>query len=349
MSALAIFLVTKETAEDMVPDLAACGITVYADQAYQTLLNHSARRMTIAEASLIVLPPFAAWETNWPIYKGGSRNFVRQGEFCGAKVYELARILYRGAALWKCGGVRTRPIASACEPPPKALVMDSMPSYSHLPEDAHNDPGIIWAKLNMLEGYWRAQDISMPPPLHRADMINTATSPDLSTLLPSSRKYFLTFKGKFSSHPVRRRLSKLHNPVEGIVIVDSSSSDSESYNYTDLMVNTRFALVPRGDVEFSYRFTEAVCSGSIPVLVADGWVPPFSDGRNVVRAIPPFEEYGVRILEPVALKAVVPRLQSIAEDTCARMQRIAREVWDNHMRSVDVSIDTMVDLALGRV
>ena len=76
------YLISKETAEDLVPDLATCGISVYGDEAHQVLLNHPARCTDVADASLIVVPPLNAWETNWPVYGGGSGNLVRQGESC---------------------------------------------------------------------------------------------------------------------------------------------------------------------------------------------------------------------------------------------------------------------------
>ncbi len=352
------YLISMEAAQDMVPALATCGITVYADLAYQALLRHPARRANLDDdTTLIVMPPFAAWETNWPVYKGGQRNFVREGEYCGSKVYEAARLLSRHAAVWACGGDDVRQHstdayrADSCQAP-KVLVMDAMPSYDFIPDYAHSDPGIIWAKLNLLEPYWRAQDISMPPPLHNGERFrgsNVSDSP-AATLPPHlpAPKYFLTFKGNFASHPVRRRFAELHDPAAGIIILDSTSAEASAYDYYDLMFNTTFALVPRGDVEFSYRFAEAVCSGSIPVLIADGWVPPFSGLDNVDSSIVTrFEEYGLEFAEDVALETVVLALKGVQEDRLESMRRKAKETCERHMQPVDVSIDTMVRLALG--
>ncbi len=42
------------------------------------------------------------------------------------------------------------------------------------------------------------------------------------------------------------------------------------------------------DVLFTYRFTEAVCSGGIPVMVTSSQVPPLQD-------LVPFDTYGVLI------------------------------------------------------
>lgn len=105
------------------------------------------------------------------------------------------------------------------------------------------------------------------------------------------------------------------------------------------MANSSYTLVLRGDCEFSYRFTEAVCSGSVPVLVSDGWVVPFS------RSLVPFEEYGVRASEadPAAL---LPILRGISEEQRIVMQRTAQEFYHKYVESVDKSTDAMLSIAL---
>jgi hypothetical protein len=45
-----------------------------------------------------------------------------------------------------------------------------------------------------------------------------------------------------------------------------------------------------GHVPFPYRFSEAVCHNTIPVIIADAWVPPFSEFM-------PLQSYGLRVAE----------------------------------------------------
>ena len=73
--------------------------------------------------------------------------------------------------------------------------------------------------------------------------------------------------------------------------MDSHSTGAALYNYTDLLVNSSFTLVLRGGKEFSYRFTEAVCSRSVSVLVSNEWIVPFSEH------LVPFPDYGVQVSE----------------------------------------------------
>ena len=45
--------------------------------------------------------------------------------------------------------------------------------------------------------------------------------------------------------------------------------------YEDIMKKTSFALAPRGDNKFSYRFSEVLSAGTIPVVLSDDWIWPF--------------------------------------------------------------------------
>uniref|UniRef100_A0A7S1D4H9 Exostosin GT47 domain-containing protein n=1 Tax=Cyclophora tenuis TaxID=216820 RepID=A0A7S1D4H9_CYCTE len=41
------------------------------------------------------------------------------------------------------------------------------------------------------------------------------------------------------------------------------------------MLQSKFGATPRGDNLFSYRFTETMSCGTIPILYADDWLLPF--------------------------------------------------------------------------
>lgn len=122
-------------------------------------------------------------------------------------------------------------------------------------------------------------------------------------------KHYLTFQGKCPSrqhaaqwhmnYSVRGELNRLFNevnednfgsnPRKGLpngvkyVCVDRQkgrvSSDKEvNRRYHDIL-DTDYALVPRGDERWSFRFLEAVGAGAIPVVVADGLSLPYDNVR----------------------------------------------------------------------
>ena len=93
--------------------------------------------------------------------------------------------------------------------------------------------GLIWAKLEPLAGrQWRAQiDVSVPPPPHHVGMpvapLFNATAQQLAEVAawepPSEYEVFVSFKGRFSTNGVRPVLGRLHDPTQGVVIVNSEN------------------------------------------------------------------------------------------------------------------------------
>ena len=61
----------------------------------------------------------------------------------------------------------------------------------------------------------------------------------------------------------------------GSIISTNNETILENPSYHSLLRNTKFALVPRGDNKFSYRFTEALSAGAIPIFHGDNHVLPF--------------------------------------------------------------------------
>jgi hypothetical protein len=152
--------------------------------------------------------------------------------------------------------------------------------------------------------------------------------------------FFVTFKGRFQNHPVRKALGTLHSPTDGVIIADSEGRHKDDFSYADLLGRSNYTLILRGDNEYSYRFTEAVCSNAVAVLITldHGWVPPFS-------SLIPFETYGVRLDERGIRTHLLPKLRSISESEHARLKHNAHIVCDRFLASVEKQADAMVLVA----
>ena len=63
--------------------------------------------------------------------------------------------------------------------------------------------------------------------------------------------------------------------IPGLGPIQISWSKSDLF-YEDLRTS-HFVLCPRGDAFFSYRFSEVLAAGAIPIVFDDGWVLPLEE------------------------------------------------------------------------
>lgn len=81
-----------------------------------------------------------------------------------------------------------------------------------------------------------------------------------------TKKYFVSFKGDVNSSENRlqvfNKLKKYNNNKN--IIIDRTNNN---FDYSDLMLNSVFCIIIEGDLPWSYRFTEAINAGSIPIIV----------------------------------------------------------------------------------
>ena len=95
------------------------------------------------------------------------------------------------------------------------------------------------------------------------------------------RKYLFSFQGREVRGSGREGLHqfsnytdmhiKFHKQKNYIKDIQQSGKESDQYNYRTIMQQSVFAGAPRGDNLFSYRFSEILSAGAVPVVYADGW------------------------------------------------------------------------------
>ncbi len=152
-------------------------------------------------------------------------------------------------------------------------------------------------------------------------------------------RYLASFLGA-QTHPVRKQLATIHNDKDILVKLVPGTKHKEikldslekrtDPEFTHLMQNSTFALVPRGDSTTSYRLTEALSFGTIPVIIADGGVLPFD--RTV-----PWPDFSIQIAGD-NITHIPGILRSISAARIEEMQRNLAYWFDKAFSSLEAMI-----------
>lgn len=157
------------------------------------------------------------------------------------------------------------------------------------------------------------------------------------------RPYFFSFIGSRRRTETRDRLFALHKLDQGILIMQTQSFEElfHPQQITDqhVMEGSIFAAAPRGDNRFSYRFTEVLSAGAIPVIHSDGWVLPFShqliDWANECAVIIPENKVNETI---TILKRIDPA-------TRCRMRKRCYDIYTKYMANAEGTVAGVLETA----
>ena len=157
------------------------------------------------------------------------------------------------------------------------------------------------------------------------------------------RPYFFSFIGSRRRTETRDRLFALHNLDQGILIMQIPSFEEMFHpqQITDqqVMEGSIFAAAPRGDNLFSYRFTEVLSAGAIPVVHSDGWVLPFSH-----QLIDWAKECAVIIPENKVNETIFI-LKQIDPATRCRMRRRCYDIYVKYMANAEGTVAGVLETA----
>jgi hypothetical protein len=107
-------------------------------------------------------------------------------------------------------------------------------------------------------------------------------------------------------------------------------------SYTEMLSRSIFAAAPRGDNKFSYRFTEVLSAGAIPVILADDWVWPFRP--ELIK----WEECAV-ILPENRVNETMIVLESISAEQRCKMRQRCFEIYQLYFATPEGIIAGLVE------
>lgn len=145
---------------------------------------------------------------------------------------------------------------------------------------------------------------------------NLITIPLLSSVHPlskkakweGSRRILASFIGDINVHPIRLKMRDVLADRKRIIIQSGKYKyHNDIDRFDELMLNSTFALCPRGYGNTSFRLVEAMQYGTIPVYVSDVFSLPYSDVIN-------WNDIAI-IVKPEELGSLYQQLSNIESDT----------------------------------
>ncbi|KAF8568940.1 hypothetical protein P879_02893 [Paragonimus westermani] len=113
------------------------------------------------------------------------------------------------------------------------------------------------------------------------------------------------------------------------------------YDYSELMHNSTFCLVPRGRRLGSYRFLEALQASCIPVMLSNDWELPFSEVIDWRRALIWADE---RLLLTLPLT-----LRRIPDHQILQLRQQIAFLWNTYFQSVESIVFTTLEIIRDRI
>lgn len=147
------------------------------------------------------------------------------------------------------------------------------------------------------------------------------------------------------------QLLRLQSKEEDLLIVDSCKDHNytkrcnmhsqKEYAYPELLHDSTFCLVFRGEHMGQFILLEAMASNCIPVIVIDGAVMPFSEVIDWKRA-------AIFIMEDY-LNTLMDVLKDISFNKIQEMQRQVKFLYERYFRSLGAIVETSLDIIQDRV
>jgi Exostosin family len=164
---------------------------------------------------------------------------------------------------------------------------------------------------------------------------------DIKYCNESARPILISFSGHLRRAKTRHDLFSIRNGTQVLILRDQQTQSYFNVSdpgvaYAKLATMSSFSAVGRGDNLFSYRFSEVMACGSIPVVYADDWMLPFGD------VLINWTEVAVIIREADTLNTVSILSNISLEDRCKRRQR-ALQIYRKYIETGTGTIDGIIE------
>ena len=341
--------------------------TIAAKKYWDAVEAHPRRggaEIDVSRPSYIFLDFDTTNEHNWPVYGGGERNY--DGANGRPRRFSNPERACPGVA--SCDAVthaevRTRESTKRSEVSWHAE--STVVVFAHGTdgrESCFNNEHVVNAGEDFPDnqGLRRGIDISIAPlpvtPMTLSEAELRAVLDVDACARKGKRKYLLSFSGAMSrgsevGHPIRMNLQEYAKRPENTadMLVKNAGEMLEalgpSYNVSTgfhflLHEASEFSAAPRGTNLFSYRFTEILSAGAIPVVYADNWMLPLED-------LLVYDEFAVVIPEK-DVNQTREILEAIPLRKRCEMRRNALHIYKRFMQSPGHALRAVMTILDGR-
>lgn len=136
-------------------------------------------------------------------------------------------------------------------------------------ETVDNNPNPLKESKNLL--FYTKNHISIP-------LLSSIRKASKNAKWTGKRKLLASFIGDLAVHPIRGLMRDSLSKRSDVCIQGGKYKFSQHVNrFDELMLNSTFALCPRGYGNTSFRLVEAMQFGAIPVYISDVFTLPYND------------------------------------------------------------------------
>ncbi|PQQ19819.1 putative glycosyltransferase [Prunus yedoensis var. nudiflora] len=168
----------------------------------------------------------------------------------------------------------------------------------------------VLCNANTSEGFNPSKDASLPE-----IKLITSEIPRLGGQPPSKRSTLAFFAGGLHGHIRYLLLNEWKGKDQDVQVYEKVP---QGVSYEKMMKSSKFCLCPSGYEVASPRVVEAIYAECVPVLISDGYIPPFSDVLD-------WKSFSVQV--PVKnISDIKNILMSISNRQYLRMQRRVKQV-----------------------
>lgn len=191
----------------------------------------------------------------------------------------------------------------------------------------------------------------IPPTIKRANLTDQQIDDIRTCDAEHTRPFLVTYTGNLRSglNPKRQFQARGmfheagHNVDDGKTILirrnflpEYQSSVLANLTYEEVLMSSVYSLTPRGDNKYSYKFSEVLAAGSIPVVLADDWMYPFRP------ELVDWKECAVILPEKYAGHPTIAVLKYISIEQRCRMRQRCYEIYKQFIERPEGTVDGIV-------